>query len=446
MTTIALIVISVLLFELIIFIHEFGHYITAKKSGVKVNEFALGMGKRIFSFTKGETTHSLRLFPIGGFCAMEGEDEDSDNPRSFNNAKIWKRMIIIIAGAVMNILLGIVLMFITLIPKNSFTGTQVSVFSPCSMSSVTGLRSGDKIVDINGYGVNTATDFSFALFTLPVTEVSGDELNIYKEDCAFDLYSYAVSNIGENASSEVESSLIKTLQTVQLELSECSDKDAAYAIFCEYYDKISDVLGLEVGEYPEIEYRETRQRYRTDVTVIRGGGRVKLEDVDFLTTKNADGKAELNIDFYVEPVEKNLGTMITQTFSETLSTVRMVWGSVVGLVTGKFSLNDMSGPIGIASAITDVASESLKTSGFGSAVSSIIYIMMVITVNLGVINMLPFPALDGGRFLMLLLAAIFHKPIPRKVESIINTVGLVLLLGLSAVIAVKDVIKIIIGG
>ena len=446
MTTIALIVISVLLFELIIFIHEFGHYITAKKSGVKVNEFALGMGKRIFSFTRGETTYSLRLFPIGGFCAMEGEDEDSDNPRSFNNAKIWKRMIIIIAGAVMNILLGIVLMFITLIPKNSFTGTQVSVFSPCSMSSVTGLRPGDKIVDINGYAVNTATDFSFALFTLPVTEVSGDELNIYKEDCAFDLYSYAVSNIGENASSEVESSLIKTLQTVQMELSECSDKDAAYAIFCEYYDKISDVLGLEVGEYPEIEYRETRQRYRTDVTVIRGGERVKLEDVDFLTTKNADGKAELNIDFYVEPVEKNLGTMITQTFSETLSTVRMVWGSVVGLVTGKFSLNDMSGPIGIASAITDVASESLKTSGFGSAVSSIIYIMMVITVNLGVINMLPFPALDGGRFLMLLIEAIFHKPIPRKVESIINTVGLVLLLGLSAVIAVKDVIKIIIGG
>ena len=447
MTTIALIIISVLLFELIIFVHEFGHFITAKKSGVKVNEFALGMGKKLFSFTRGETTYSLRLFPIGGFCAMEGEDEDSENPRSFNNAKIWKRMIIIIAGAVMNILLGVVLMFITLIPKSNFVGTQVSVFSPCSFSAVTGLQSGDKIVSINGYSVDTSTDFSFALFTLPVTELSGDGVDIYKEDCAFDLYIYAVNNLAEDTPAETENALVELMRNAQDELSTCADKTSAYKVFCKYYDEIAGILSLEVDEYPEIEYRETRQRYRTDMTVIRDGERVELKNVDFLTTKSSkDGSAELNIDFYVEPIEKNVGTIISQTFKETVSTVRMVWGSVVGLVTGKFSLNDMSGPIGIASTITDVASESLKTSGFGSAVNNIMYIMMVIAVNLGVVNMLPFPALDGGRFLMLLIEAIFHKPIPRKVESIINTVGLVLLLGLSAVIAVKDIIKIFIGG
>ena len=405
------------------------------------------MGKKLFSFTRGETTYSLRLFPIGGFCAMEGEDEDSENPRAFNNAKIWKRMIIIIAGATMNILLGIVLMFITMLPKSNLVSTQVSEFSPCSFSAVTGLEPGDKIVDINGYAVNTSTDFSFALFTLPVSEVDGDELAVYKEDCSFDLYAYAVGNLPEDADMEFQRKLIDSIHQAQSELSAVSDKTAAYEVFCEYYDELSDILGLEVGEYPEIEYRETRQRYRTDMTVIRDGQRVELKDVDLLTTKSSEnGDPQMNIDFYVEPIEKNLGTVISQTFAETLSTVRMVWGSVIGLVTGRFSLNDMSGPIGIASAITNVASESLKTSGFGSAVSSIVYIMMVITINLGVINMLPFPALDGGRFLMLLIEAIFHKPIPRKAEAVINTVGLALLLGLSAVIAVKDVIKLFTGG
>ena len=129
MTTIALILIAVALFELIIFIHEGGHFIAAKKSGVQVNEFALGMGPKLFSFTKGETTYSLRLFPIGGYCAMEGEDEDSENPRAFNNVKIWKRMIIIVAGAFMNIVLGMILMLITLIPQENLRPPQISQFS-----------------------------------------------------------------------------------------------------------------------------------------------------------------------------------------------------------------------------------------------------------------------------------------------------------------------------
>ena len=457
------------------------------------------MGKRLFGFTKGETTYSFRLFPIGGYCAMEGEDEaggnprlskdddsedngedagaDSvvlageagqenaeitpvegvnsgsldepvDDPRSFYNAKIWKRMIIIIAGAVMNILLGIVLMFITLIPKDSFVSTQVSMFSPCSFSSVTGLQPGDKIVNINGYAVNTSTDFSFALFTLPVSEVDGTELAIFKEDCVFDLYDFARSNITESTTNEANSEAVSLIQQEQKELADAADKEAAYKIFCKYYDKVAEKLNVEVKEYPDVvDGRATRVRYRTDMTVIRNGERVELKDVDLLTTVSAESDdPQINIDFYVEPMEKNFGTMITQSFAETVSTVRMVWGSVIGLVTGRFSINEMSGPIGIASAITDVASESLRTSGFGSAVNSIIYIMAVITINLGVVNMLPFPALDGGRFLMLLIEAIFKKPIPRKAERIINTVGLVLLLGLSAVIAVKDVIKIIVGG
>ena len=449
LTTIALILIAVALFELIIFFHEGGHFITAKKSGIKVNEFALGMGPKLFGFTKGETTYSFRLFPIGGYCAMEGEDEDSENPRAFNNAKIWKRMIVIIAGAVMNILFGLVLMMITLLPQEQFTSTTVAEFSPGSFTAVTGLQAGDKIVKINDYAVNTSTDFSFALYTLPVSEVDGSELSIYKEDCAFDLYVRATELVDENTTEEQNAALVESLQTAQTEIAKADSKDSAYKVFGEYYNSLADILGKEhADEIPEIEERETRQRYRTDMTVIRDGEKVDLQDVDLLTLKKSadDDTPQLQIDFFIEPIEKNVGTLLQQTFASTVSVVRMVWGSLIGLIKGQFSLNDMSGPVGIASAITEVAGESLRTSGFGSAVNSIVYIMMVITINLGVVNMLPFPALDGGRFLMLLIEWIFRKPVPRRVESAINTIGLVLLLGLSAVIAVKDVWKLFSGG
>jgi regulator of sigma E protease len=406
------------------------------------------MGPRLFGFTKGETTYSFRLFPIGGYCAMEGEDEDSENPRAFNNAKIWKRMIVIVAGAVMNILLGIVLMFITVLPKSNFASTQVSVFSPCSFSAVTGLESGDKIVSINDYAVNTSTDFSFALFTMPVTEVDGGELSIYKEDCAFDLYVHASELVQElKLDNDANQELAVMCQDAQVELSKAESKDASYKIFCDYYAKMNKRAGTDAPEkYPEIEYRETRQRYRTNVDVIRNGERKTLNNVDFLTLKGEDDKPQLQMDFYIEPIEKTFGSVISETFGSTVSVARMVWGSLIGLLKGQFSINDMSGPVGIASAITQVAGKELETSGFGSAVSSIVYIMMVITINLGIFDMLPFPALDGGRFLMLLIEWIFRKPVPRKVESVINTVGLVLLLGLSAFIAVKDVWKIFSGG
>ena len=441
--------IAVALFELIIFVHEGGHFITAKKSGIKVNEFALGMGPKLFSFTKGETTYSLRLFPIGGYCAMEGEDEDSENPRAFNNAKIWKRMIVIIAGAVMNILFGLVLMLITLLPQENFASTTVSQFSVASFSSVSGLQSGDRIVKINGYAVNTSTDFSFALYTLPVQEVDGADPKIYKEDCAFDLYARAVELVDENTTDEQHAALIDLLAEAQPKIAQSATNEEAYKIFCSYYDQLTVAAGKEKpGTYPVIEIKETRQRYRTDMTVIRDGKTVELKDVDLLTLRGEKegDKPKLQIDFYIAPLEKTFGTILSQTFGNTISVVRMVWGSLVGLVKGQFSLNDMSGPVGIASAITEVAGETLKTSGFGSAVNAIVYIMMIISINLGVVNMLPFPALDGGRFLMLLIEWIFRKPVPRKVESIINTVGLVLLLGLSAVIAVKDIWKLFSGG
>ena len=142
-----LIIIGVLLFELIILIHEGGHFVTAKLCGVKVNEFALGMGPKIIKFQKGETLYSLRLFPIGGFCAMEGEDSESDDNRAFGNKKVWQRMIIVVAGAVMNIILGLVLMMITLVPNKYFASSTVAVFADNATSNQQ-LKVGDEITKI----------------------------------------------------------------------------------------------------------------------------------------------------------------------------------------------------------------------------------------------------------------------------------------------------------
>ena len=331
LVTIALVVIAVLLFELIIGLHEFGHFITAKLSGIKVNEFALGMGPKLFSFKKGETQYSLRLFPIGGYCAMEGEDEDSPEPRSFNNAKVWKRMIVIIAGAVMNIILGIIFSFIMVIPQEAYTSTTVEQFDPRSYSANCGLQIGDKIVKVNGYDIYNSKDLSFSFAGVNCENVDGKN----EED------------------------------------------------------------------------------------------------------KEAD-KPSVSLDFYVEPIDKTFTSVIKQGFSEALSVGRMVWQSVVWIAQGRFGFKDMSGPVGIASAVTQVASQGLETN-FGSAVFNILNVMTLITINLGIFNMLPFPALDGGRFLLLLIEWIFRKPIPRKVEKYINAAGFIILMGFMVVVTCKDI-------
>ena len=446
LTTIALILIGVLLFELIIFIHEFGHFITAKKSGIKVNEFSLGMGPKIFSFGKGETKYSLRIFPIGGFCAMEGEDEESPEPRAFNNAKVWKRMIVVIAGAVMNIILGFVLMFVVVVQQDAYSSTEVQSFPATSFSSCTGLRSGDVIKEINGYGISTSMDFNYPISTAELKTVDGSTLEIYKEDCGNNLYNMSVSLVQDKnnkLSDEQVSKVNELLSKSTNEIVKAKSKEDAYSIYENYYKKINDACGIKDYKVEKIVEKETRKRYTADILVERNGEEKLLKNVQFFTYTTKDNSdPQVSIDFYVKPIEKTFGSVISQTFKQTISTCKMIYASLGGLLTGKFGLKDMSGPIGIASAVTTVASESLS-SGFMSAVNSIIYVMMIITVNLGLFNMLPFPALDGGRFVFLIIEAIRGKSVPRKVEAIVNGIGMGLLILLMILITANDIFKLI---
>ncbi|MGN0470061.1 MAG: M50 family metallopeptidase [Acutalibacteraceae bacterium] len=342
-----LIIIGILLFELIIFIHELGHFVTAKLSGVKVNEFALGMGPKIIKFKKGETLYSLRLFPIGGFCSMEGEDEESNDENAFGNKAVWKRMIIVVAGAIMNMILGLVLMAIILAPNKYFASTTIANFADNSTSSQS-LKVGDEIKSINGYHISTSNDMSFAFAT-------------------------AKSN-------------------------------------------------------------------KLNMSVIRDGKQINLDNVVFPTTKSSSNADIIQLDFKVEAIENNFGNLIVQTFKSTVSTVRMVWASLVGLVTGQFGFNEVAGPIGMTSAISQASASGLESS-FWDGLSNLIYVMMVITVNLGIVNLLPLPALDGGRLIFLIIEAIRRKPVKPEHEGYVHAIGMALLLLLMVVISINDVIR-----
>ncbi len=346
---VVLIIIGILLFNLIVFVHEFGHFFWAKKFGVKVNEFALGMGPRIFKFKRGETTFSLRAFPIGGFCDMEGEDESSDSPSSFGKKPAWQRFIIVLFGAIMNIILGFIMSGILLAQNPYFTSTTISKFTPDAVSSTTGLMQGDRIVKIDGSDTHNFKDIAF------------------------------------NLSADGKS--------------------------------------------------------KFDITVIRNGETLKLNDVTFQTKVGENGKNVTCLDFYLEPIEKNFITLLKQTWYDVVSTVKIVWAGLIGLLTGRFSMSAMSGPIGIANMIGEATNEGLKTS-FLTAFNNILAIMMALTINLGVINLLPLPALDGGRLMFLLFEMITRKKIKEKYEGWIHALGFILFIGLTIYMFYSDIMKI----
>lgn len=336
-------VIAILLFLILIVIHEFGHFIAAKLLGVRVNEFALGMGPKLIKWGKGETKYSINLLPIGGYCAMEGEDESSGDERAFCNKKPWRRFLIVVMGAVFNLILGLVLVAITLIPQERFTTTTVDSFHENSVSSQYGLQEGDKIISVDGRKIFTTYDLS-----------------------------YAFSNVDDAT---------------------------------------------------------------IDITVKRDGKKVELDGVKF-ASEEFEGINYLTVDFYVKGREKTFISFIGHTFDTAISNCAVVYRSLVDLLTGRYGISAMSGPVGVTAAIGDVAKQNLF---------DVIPIMALITINLGLFNLLPLPALDGGRLVFILFEMIFRRPVPQKYEAAVHAIGLILLVGLILFITFKDIWMLIAG-
>ena len=350
LSTLFYLALTFLLMGLLIFVHELGHYLTARACKVTIYEFSLGMGKRLCGFTSPKTgiQYSLRLFPIGGYVSMAGEDADKegeeDDPNAFNKKNVWQRLLILVAGAGMNVIAGALAMLILVggmtIAGYKLPSTTVAEFTPGASSYVTGLETGDRIVSVDGVRVHTGYDLSYEIM-----------FNGYKP---------------------------------------------------------------------------------VDVVVERDGKEILIPDVMF-PSGIEDGIELGSMDFYVLSDESTVGNVLKTTLWRSISSIKMVFDSIHGIVTGRFTLASMSGPIGVSSAVADVASQPM-------AVWNILYLFALIAMNLGVMNMLPIHALDGGRVFFRIIEILrFGKPINPQFEATVHGVGMTILLMATVVIALKDI-------
>ena len=333
---------TIFIFGIIITIHEFGHFIFAKKGGITVHEFAIGMGPKIFAKEKNGTVYTLRALPIGGYVQMEGEDEESDDANSFGKKSIGVRISVIVAGAALNLILGFIILTGINITSPQHITNKIAVFNENSISQNSGLSVGDDILKVNGRKILIADDIIFELLR---------------------------------------------------------DKDGIL-----------------------------------DFTVNRNGETVNLDAVTFQKIDKPEGKSILDVDFKVKAEKNSLLKSMKYSFLESISKVRIVGLSFLDLITGNVSVSELSGPIGVGSVVSDAMSFGLR---------NVLYVIAFLSINIGVFNLLPLPALDGGRLLFLIIELLRGKPINPKYEGMIHSTGLILLLGLMLFTTFQDVFKLI---
>lgn len=331
------IIIAILFFEVIIIVHEGGHFVAAKLMKIKVNEFSIGMGPKLLQFTKGDTKFTLRLILFGGYCAMEGESEESDSKNAFNNKGVLQRLFVIVAGAFMNLVLGLVIISVMISTQSLVGTTTVADFDKNAVSSST-LKTGDKILAIDGMRVYTSTD-------------------------------------------------------VTTGLSRSTDGDVDFQI------------------------------YRDGKTIDKT---VKFDMEEY------EGRQYISMDFYLYGVPKTFSSVFKDTFGQFMSYCRMVFLSLHDLIVGKYGVSDLSGPVGAVS----VVSSAVKTS-----LTSVFRIMALLTINIGLFNLFPIPALDGWKMFLLLFEGIFKKKLPEKYDWLINTAGFAILIAFMCFITFSDITK-----
>ena len=345
--------VSVLIFGLVVMIHELGHFVCAKKAGIQVNEFSIGMGPALFSRVKNGTRYSIRALPVGGYVSMEGEDEELEDGEladpglppeektglPFPKVKVWKRIIVVAAGAVMNLVLGFVVLLLLFSGADTLASRTVALVEEGSAVEASGLQVGDEILAINGRRCFVTNDIVYEL--------------------------------------------------------------------------------------------QRSEDFTADFTVRRNGEKVQIDDVHFDQVQNGD-TVTMDMGFKVYALEKTPLNVVSQAFDYTLFYARLVFRSVVDLVTQRVSVTELSGPVGIVSAINQAA---------GMGLSEVLSLLALLTVNLGVFNLLPFPALDGGKLVFLLIEGIFRRPLPKRFEIWVNMAGLFFLFALTIFATFNDITR-----
>ncbi len=334
------IIYTILIFGVLIFVHELGHFLAARLSGVTVLEFAIGMGPAIFKKQGKKTLYSIRLLPIGGYCSMEGETEESDAPGAFKKASKPRRAIILAAGVTMNFLVGFLLMLTTFIGTEVYSTKTIAEFNTAdALSNQTGLMVNDTVQKVNGTTIFTANDIVFAL--------------------------------------------------------------------------LRDDDGI------------------VEMDVLRDGKTVHLSDVEFKVSGEGENRT-LDLDFKVYGEKASFLGAFSQALDGTISLVRNTWVSLGDMVTGRVGISELSGPVGVGEVVSQAAQIGWQ---------SVIMIAAFLSISLGIFNLLPIPALDGGHLLLLLIEAIRGKPLNQKLEGILTVIGFAFFILLFIVVTISDVIK-----
>ena len=350
-------IIGILFFGLLILVHELGHFSAARAFGVRVTEFSLGMGPRLLKKKKGETLYSLKAIPFGGSVLMEEDEGESDDPRAFVNKKPWKRLIILAAGAVMNILCGVIIMAVITSMTPNIGSTRVAEFRDEGISQEQGLMVGDQILRVGGRRAFTSMDVLF------------------------------LANRG--------------------------------------------ALGY------------------ADFVVRRNGETIRLDGIALLEDEE-EGFYYLDFWLALEP-ERTVGVWARETLGQSASMARMIWLSLFDLVTGQFTLRDISGPVGLVAVVADGAQQVQQEAAqrnwdaVRASLSWLLLLLAMISINIGIFNLLPIPALDGGRIFFCLVEMIFRKPIPKKFEGWVHGIGFALLMAFMVVIMFTDIWGLITG-
>lgn len=347
------VLVALILFSLLIFLHELGHFIAAKACNVRVNEFSVFMGPTILSKTIGETTYSLRAIPIGGYCAMEGEEQESTDARAYSAAAVWKRFLILIAGALFNYLFAILLLFSLFIttPKTPMPVIE-SVEPSSTVAGADGLRAGDTILRIDGKAILR-------------------------------------------------------------------------------YSDVSAVLGQTDASH--------------DLIVRRDGKKLTIRNILFQLQEfpNSDGSKSLRYGINFSLMPMTVSTALSEAWFTAFDFVKMIWIGLGDLIRGAVGLDQLSGAVGIVKAMAETGQSAPTVS---AAMRSLLLFSAFLAANLAVTNLLPIPALDGGKAFTLLVSRLLEKLLRRKIdpryEQTIHAVGMILLLLLIALITFKDILSI----
>lgn len=355
------IIIALIVFGIIVTVHEFGHFICAKFSGIRVLEFSIGMGPKILQKQFGETKYSLRALPVGGYCAMEGEDADTEDARGFRKAKLWKRMIVLAAGPFMNFVLGFILLIGMICMMDGVPTTKISGFS--------GVRNDDGTVTY-----------------------------------------YASSYDPENG--------------------------------LKHGDIIRKIDGTRVFSLLDINYifemKSSGDDGTRSVEVIRDGKKIKFDSIKFYDSYPGSGGDE--VDFGLERKSKNPVTVIKGSGDIFMSMSHIVGLSLKQLASGKVEKEEVSGPVGV---VTEINEATKETETKKETLFTLVYLGALISINVGIFNLLPIPGLDGGRLLFCLIELIRRKPVKPEHEGYVHLAGMILLFGIMIFATYNDIIKII---